>query len=101
MAIIEEREPGTKPRVCVVRTAQYWFDAAKKAQANGDAFAALGFMENAFNHTENALVTVLRVGKFKHEPPATGRKQITFDELRAELDALSSRPTETRSTKEN
>jgi hypothetical protein len=92
MTIITESEPGTKPRECVVRTAQFWFDAAKKAATDGDTFAALGFMENAFNHTENALVTVLRVGKFKHEPPATGRKQITFAELRAELEALASAP---------
>jgi hypothetical protein len=89
MTIIEETEPGTKPRVCVVRTAQYWFDEAKRVQAAGDGFAALLCMENALNHTENALVAVLRAGKFKHEPPATGRKQITFAELRAELETLS------------
>jgi hypothetical protein len=89
MTIIEETEPGTKPRVCIVRTAQMWFDEAKKAGAAGDTFAALGFMENAFNHTENALVAVLHAANFDHRPPHTGLPRRTLDEMRADLAALS------------
>lgn len=89
MSIIEETEPGTKPRECVVRTAQGWFDQAKKAAKEGDAFAALLFMENAYNHTENALVAVLRASNLKHQPPSSGQPSMTLAELREELDALS------------
>jgi hypothetical protein len=42
-------------RKCAVPTAQGWFDSAREAQAAGKMGEALLFMENAFNHTENAL----------------------------------------------
>lgn len=40
----------------VVGTAGYWFNAARTAQNEGKMSMALLCMENAYNHTENALV---------------------------------------------
>lgn len=38
-----------------VSTAGFWYTAARKYQAEGKMSEALMAMENAFNHTENAL----------------------------------------------
>ena len=38
-----------------VPTAGFWYTAARKYQAEGKMKEALMAMENAFNHTENAL----------------------------------------------
>jgi hypothetical protein len=67
-----------KKRECIVSTAQGWFEAARGAQKSGDAFAAVLFMENAFNHTENALAAVLR-----------DRGHSTTESMRAELARLA------------
>lgn len=42
-------------RKCLVKTAEYWFNGARAAQINGKMNDAFMLMENAFNHTENAL----------------------------------------------
>ena len=78
MSVIIEEEPGTKPRECVVSTAQGWYEAARGAQKSGDLFAAVLFMENAFNHTENALAAVLK-----------DRGHRTTETMRAELARLA------------
>lgn len=82
----------SEPRQCVVRTAQHWFDSARKAKEAGRMQEALMCMENAFNHTENALVTVVRVATFKDQPPVSGRPKMTLTEMRAELDAMGGGP---------
>ena len=75
-------------RVCVVRTAQMWFDSARKAQSEGKMSEALMYMENAFNHTENALSALLQVTSFKNQPPVSGQPKRTLAQLRDELDAM-------------
>lgn len=47
-------------RKFAVSTAGFWFMAARKYQAAGDMRSALVAMENAFNHTENALYAARR-----------------------------------------
>lgn len=42
-------------RKCIIQSAQVWFDESRKAQKAGHMAEALLYMENAFNHTENAL----------------------------------------------
>lgn len=60
-------------RKCVIDTAQGWFDEARKAQDAGRMAEALLFMENAFNHTENALAAVLSVARqFPRKTPGPG-----------------------------
>jgi hypothetical protein len=78
----------TEPRKCVVNTAEYWYGAARLAQAEGNMREALLYMENAFNHTENALVALLQAGSWKDQPPMSGREKMTIDQMRAELDSL-------------
>lgn len=78
------------PRQTIVQTAQFWFDSARKAQQDGKMCEALLCMENAFNHTENALGALLRASTFKDEPPVSGRESMTLDAMRAKLDALHS-----------
>lgn len=41
-----------------VETAGYWFMAARHAQSAGKMADALLYMENAYNHTEGALVAL-------------------------------------------
>jgi len=45
----------TPKRKHLVQSAGYWFDAARKAQLDGEMAVALIAMENAYNHVENAL----------------------------------------------
>ena len=51
---------SVEQRKCVISTAQIWFDESRKAQMAGRMRDALLYMENAFNHTENALASLLR-----------------------------------------
>lgn len=77
-------------RQTVVSTAQIWFDESRRAQKAGLLREAVIYMENAFNHTENALAAVLRAAVLKDEPPVTGRPAVTLAEFRSKLDELSS-----------
>lgn len=45
-------------RKCLVYTASYWFRQSRKAQDEGESARAIMCMEQAFNHTENALDVV-------------------------------------------
>lgn len=45
----------TERTTFAVSTAGFWYSAAKRYQAEGKMQKALMAMENAFNHTENAL----------------------------------------------
>jgi hypothetical protein len=49
-----------KERKHAVESAGYWFRWARKAQEEGNMSEALMFMENAYNHTEGALVALRR-----------------------------------------
>lgn len=55
----ERDEAGRKGRKLAVETAQCWYDEAKRAEKTGDKHASM-YMENAFNHTENALFAARR-----------------------------------------
>jgi hypothetical protein len=50
-----------KERKHAIATAGYWFRWARKAQEEGNMSEALIFMENAYNHTEGALVALRRL----------------------------------------
>lgn len=78
-----------KSRQCIVRSAQGWFDESRKAQNDGRMREAVLYMENAFNHTENALAAALEKGSFIDEPPMSGLPKTKLDGMRAKLDALS------------
>lgn len=58
-------------RKLLVQTAGYWFKSAREAQDKGDMATALLCMENALNHTENALGALLRAAR---EMPRTTPK---------------------------
>jgi Lar family restriction alleviation protein len=79
-------------RECVVATAQGWFNSAREAQQAGKMKDALLFMENAFNHTENALAAVLQAAPLNDRPPMSGQKRMTLDEMREQLAAIASTP---------
>jgi hypothetical protein len=79
----------TSKRACLVRTAQLWFDNARKAQDAGNMGEALLCMENAFNHTENALAALLQAARFDDKPPVTGRTPKTIAEVVAMIDQPS------------
>lgn len=76
-----------KSRTCIVSTAQGWFDESRKAQNAGLMREALLYMENAFNHTENALAAAL--SKLPDEPPMSGVAKSRLDGMREKLAALS------------
>jgi hypothetical protein len=48
-------------RKTLVKTAQYWFEGSRNSQKAGDMEMAVMGMENAFNHTENALALAVRI----------------------------------------
>ncbi len=48
-------------RKTLVTTAQYWFEASRRNQNAGDMEMAVMGMENAFNHTENALALAVKI----------------------------------------
>lgn len=50
-------------RVFAVESAGFWHRSARLAQDRGDMREALLCMENAFNHTENALFAARRAPK--------------------------------------
>ena len=77
-------------RVMIVRTAQHWYDAAWMAKQEGRPGDAFACMENALNHTENALSALLQSRTFTDAPPMSGKPRRTLDEMRTELDALRS-----------
>ncbi len=55
-------------RKTVCKTAQYWFEGSRAADLAGDMPTALIAMENAFNHTENALALAVRIIQGKGTP---------------------------------
>jgi hypothetical protein len=46
-------------KTTIVKSAQYWMDAARAHQSAGRPNNALLSMENAFNHTESALAHIM------------------------------------------
>ena len=57
----EQREPTPElvnNRQLIVASANYWFQAARKHQKNGEMAMALCCMENAVNHLENELYSL-------------------------------------------
>lgn len=51
----EEKDGTCWERAHLVPSAQYWYDAAIKNFKHKDFNAAMGCMQNAYNHVENAL----------------------------------------------
>jgi hypothetical protein len=69
-----------KQRVHTVPTAGGWFRAAREAQDKGDMGTALLCMENAYNHTENALAALLKACRgLPRETPKEGAASTLHD----------------------
>lgn len=49
------------PRKHIVETASYWYAGSKRANNDGDMSEAVFAMEQAYNHTENALAASLKL----------------------------------------
>lgn len=52
---VSPAQPVGAERQHLVMTAGHWFDGSRKAQREGKSAEAVMFMENAYNHVENAL----------------------------------------------
>lgn len=60
VSIADDNTKAIANRKHAVGTAGYWFRAARAAQKDGQMAEALFYMENAYNHTESALVALRR-----------------------------------------
>lgn len=78
-----------KSRQCIVSSAQGWFDESRKAQNDGRMREAILYMENAFNHTENALAAVLDKADLPDQPPLSGVPKSRLDGMRDKLANLT------------
>lgn len=68
---LAERE--VRERSHVLASAGYWFQGSRNAQNDGHNAEAVMFMENAYNHVENALAAAIEllrdplIGGSRHE----------------------------------